>query len=126
MQDGLFLGVDIGSVNAKLSLIDDDGGVIRLDTEKTTSGPKAAVTSLIARLGETFNLEQIVAAGVSGSGKTVIPEELNWTEYSSSLSIAAGLLHQHPDAKTIIQIGGQSSLVIELEDGLKKPWKVAV
>jgi len=34
------------------------------------------------------------------------------------------LLHRYPDVKTIMQIGGQSTLVIELEDGLKKPWKV--
>ena len=57
-----FLGVDIGSVNAKLSLIDEDGRAVRLDTEKVSCSPRAAVTSLIARLGETFNLEQIVAA----------------------------------------------------------------
>ncbi|MBE9513553.1 MAG: hypothetical protein IMY83_00785, partial [Chloroflexi bacterium] len=36
----------------------------------------------------------------------------------------SGVLHYHPDARTIIQIGGQTSLVIELEDGLRKPWKV--
>jgi hypothetical protein len=42
-----------------------------------------------------------------------------------SLAICAGLLHLHPEAKTIIQIGGQTSLVISLEDGLRKPWKVA-
>ncbi len=41
------------------------------------------------------------------------------------MSIASGLLHHCPDARTIIQIGGQSSFVIGLEDGLKKPWKVA-
>ncbi|TET41217.1 MAG: hypothetical protein E3J66_05640 [Dehalococcoidia bacterium] len=111
-----FLGVDIGSVNAKLSLIDEDGRVVQFDTEKVSSSPRAAVSSLIARLGERLNLEQIVAAGVSGSGKTVIPKELGWTEYSGSLSIASGLLYCHPDTKTIIQIGGQPPLVIELED----------
>jgi len=119
-----FLGVDIGSVNAKLALIDENGGVVQFDTEKVISSPRAAVSSLIARLGERFNLEEIVAAGVSGSGRAVIPKELGWTEYSSSLAIASGLLHRYPDVKTIIQIGGQSTLVIELEDGLKKPWKV--
>jgi predicted CoA-substrate-specific enzyme activase len=54
----------------------------------------------------------------------VIPKELHWAEYSSSLAIASGLLDSHDNAKTIIQIGGQSSLVILLEDGLRKPWKV--
>ncbi|MBN2187086.1 MAG: hypothetical protein JW732_06515 [Dehalococcoidia bacterium] len=120
-----FLGVDIGSINAKLSLLNEESRVVERDTEKVTSSPRAAVISLIARLGERFNLEQIIAAGVSGSGRSVIPKELGWTEYSSSLAIASGLLHRHPDAKTIIQIGGQSTLVIGLEDGLRKPWKVA-
>jgi len=119
-----FLGVDIGSVNAKLALVDENGQVLEFDTEKVISSPRAAVSSLIARLGERFNLKEIVAAGVSGSGRGVIPKELGWTEYSSSLAIASGLLHRYPDVKTIIQIGGQSTLVIELEDGLKKPWKV--
>jgi len=119
------LGVDVGSVNAKLALIDKDGRAVRLDTEKITSSPKAAVASLISRLGKEYSLENIATAAVSGSGRTVIPKELNWSEYSSSLSIASGLLHSHPEAKTIIQIGGQSSFVIELEDELKKPWKVA-
>lgn len=119
------LGVDIGSVNVKLALIDDNRNTVHFDAEKITSGPKAAVRSLITRIIEKFNPEQIASAGVSGSGRTLIPQELNWTEYSSSLSIAAGLFHYHTQAKTIIQIGGQSSLVITLEDGLQKPWKVA-
>jgi len=71
-----------------------------------------------------FNPEQAVSIGVSGSGKSAIPESYGWTAYSSSLAVISGLLRDHPDAKTIIQIGGQSSLVIELEDGLKKPWKL--
>ncbi len=67
-----FLGVDIGSVNAKLSLIDEDGRVVQFDAEKVSSSSMATVTSLIARLGETFNLEQIVAA--TNEFKTPRPE----------------------------------------------------
>ncbi|GAG14821.1 unnamed protein product, partial [marine sediment metagenome] len=89
------------------------------------SSPRAAVASLITRLGKQFNLEEISTAAVSGSGRNVIPKELSWSEYSSSLAISSGLLHSYPQAKTIIQIGGQSSFVIALEDGLRKPWKVA-
>ena len=48
---GYYLGVDIGSVNSKLALIDENGKVIQFDTEKVTSSPRAAVSSLIARLG---------------------------------------------------------------------------
>ena len=119
---GYFLGLDVGSVNVKLCVIAEDGRVVKFDVEKIVSNAKSAVNSLIGRLGDLSN---IVAAGASGAGKSVIPKESNWGEYSSSLAIASGLLHRYSEVKTIIQIGGQSSFIIGLEDGLKKPWKVA-
>lgn len=120
----LYLGLDIGSINVKMALIDEQGYISHLDIEKVTTGPRDSVVALLSRLSDEYSLEGITAVGVSGSGKVSIPDELNWLQYSSSLSIASGVLHFHPDAKTIIMIGGQSSLVIELEDGLKKPWQV--
>jgi predicted CoA-substrate-specific enzyme activase len=119
------LGIDIGSVNARLALIDEAGQILKLDIEKVTSSPRAAFNTLISRLPSNFDLEQMASAGITGSGSHVIPVEFNWVVYGSPLSTAAGLLHFHPEAMTVIQIGGQSSVVIELEDGLKKPWKLA-
>ena len=119
------LGIDVGSVNVKLCLIDDGNRIVRLDAEKITTNPKAAINVLLSRLGGMVSFDQINGAGVSGSGKSAVPGEFNWAEYSSSLAIASGLLNLYPTVKTIIQIGGQTSLVIVLEDGLKKPWNVA-
>ncbi|MBI2853825.1 MAG: hypothetical protein HYX87_02755 [Chloroflexi bacterium] len=118
------LGVDIGSVSAKMALIDESGNVIHLDTEKALRGPKAALAALLGRLASSFKLEDISTAAASGSGSSVVPREFDWSQYSSSLSLASGILNYYPDARTVISIGGQSSLIIELEDGLKKPWKV--
>ena len=118
------LGIDIGSVSAKLALVDERGAVLRLETEKISSSPRAAVASLIGRLSPEFELRQIDSVGVCGCGRTVIPEELDWGDYGTPLSIARGLLHYHDDVRTIIQVGGQSSIIIELEDGLRKPWQV--
>jgi predicted CoA-substrate-specific enzyme activase len=118
------LGLDIGSVNVKLSLIEEGGTIIYIDAEKKVTSPEAALNSLIGRLSSRFPLTEIGSVGVSGSGKAVGPQKFGWVEYSSSLAIAAGLLHDHAEAKTIIQIGGQRSHVIELKDGLRKPWKV--
>ena len=122
---GNSLGIDIGSVNANLILASGDGKVVWFDSQRVTSSPAAAVNMLIVRLGKQFKLDYITSAGVSGSGETVIPSEFKWAKYSSPLAIAAGLLYYHPEAKSIIQIGGQSSLIIGLKDGLNKPWQVA-
>jgi predicted CoA-substrate-specific enzyme activase len=124
METKYSLGLDIGSVNVKLSLIDLAGEVIQLDSERITSNFRTATNSLLAKLSDKYPLKQIGSIGVSGSGRASVSRENNWPEYSSSLAIATGILHYHPDARTIIQIGAHSSLVIELEDGLRKPWKV--
>ena len=54
---GYYLGVDTGSVNSKLALVDENGKAIQFDTEKVTSSPRAAFSSQIARLGEKLNLK---------------------------------------------------------------------
>ncbi|MBN1152658.1 MAG: hypothetical protein JXA58_05545, partial [Dehalococcoidia bacterium] len=100
------------------------GRTVRQDVERVSSGPRAAVRDLISRAVVEFPQEDIAAVGVSGSGSSAIPADLGWLTYTNSLAIASGVLQAHPDARTIIQIGGQSSLIIELEDGLRKPWKV--
>ncbi|MBI4330785.1 MAG: hypothetical protein HY673_05860 [Chloroflexi bacterium] len=120
-----FLGLDIGSVNARVALVDGTGQVTHLGCEKITASPRKAVNSLLAALLRRFPAEEIAACGVSGCGAATIPDSLEWSSYTSPLAIATGLLHFHPEARTIIQIGGQTSLVITLEDGLKKPWKVS-
>ena len=119
------LGIDIGSVNAKLALLSQAGEIQHLDSERIVSNPRIAVNALFGRLKGEFDPEQIASIGVSGSGKNAVPESCGWPAYSTSIAIISGLLMGHPEAKTIIQIGGQSSVVIELEDGLKKPWKIA-
>jgi predicted CoA-substrate-specific enzyme activase len=119
------LGIDFGSVSVKLALLDASGQVIILDSRKISSNPIATVNNLLKDLNRKYALDKINSVGVSGSGKAVVPHSFSWPEYSSSLAISSGLLNSFPDVKSIIQIGGQSSLVIELEDGLKKPWKVA-
>jgi predicted CoA-substrate-specific enzyme activase len=120
-----FLGIDIGSIAVKIALIDKSFDVRHLDSRKITSNPRETVNSLLRALSHKYETADIEAVGISGSGKGIVPAEFHWSEYSSSLAIASGLLRKHPETRTIIQIGGQSSLVIELEDGLKKPWKVS-
>ena len=119
-----FLGLDVGSVNAKAVLIDEDSRIVHLDGYRITTGPGEATRAIISRMAEKVNLDDIVSAGITGSGKAVIPRELGWLEYTSPFSIISGLIHYHPEVKTIVQIGGQTSTVIRLQDGLKKPWKV--
>ena len=87
-----FLGADIGSINIKIALVDESGKVVFLGSRKITTHPRAALNSLIEDLNHAFIGLKVESIGMSGSGKAVVPPEFHWTEYSSSLAIASGLL----------------------------------
>ncbi|UCE98120.1 MAG: hypothetical protein JSV74_01980 [Dehalococcoidia bacterium] len=118
------LGIDIGSVNIKSALISETGQIINLNIATIKNNPRRAVNELLTRLRDDFNLNQISSAGVSGISTQVIPKDFGWVECSGSLAMASSVLFQNPDTRTIIGVGGQSSQVITLEDGLKTPWNV--
>jgi len=59
-----------------------------------------------------------------GSGRAVIPKELDWTEYRKSLSIDSGLLHRYPDVETVVQNGGLRQYGVEMLEYLTKGIKL--
>ncbi|MCL4534347.1 MAG: acyl-CoA dehydratase activase [Bacteroidetes bacterium] len=124
-SDEVFLGLDIGSVNARLALVDGSGKLVHLDCERIYKGSSTATSVLLERAREQVPPRRIAGAGVTGSGRRIYDGQDGWQVFSSPYALIAGLLWDQPDAKTIIAIGGQSALVISLEDGLKKPWRVA-
>lgn len=121
----LYLGLDIGSVNARLAVVDSAGQLLHLDAERIYRGPSAAVGALLERVGEKVNLGAVAGAGVCGSGRGIYRVEDGWLVFSSPYAAIAGVLWDHPDTRTIVEIGGQSAFVVGLQDGLEKPWRVA-
>ncbi|MHB1414854.1 MAG: hypothetical protein ACYC1C_06345, partial [Chloroflexota bacterium] len=63
----LYLGLDIGSVNARIAIVDKSGGLIFVDKERITKGPSTGVAALLKRAQEAVRLEDIAGAGVCGS-----------------------------------------------------------
>lgn len=121
----LCLGLDIGSVNVRVAVVDSTNQVIYHDCERIYSGPAASVKALLDRLQSHISLDRIAGAGATGSGRQIYVGQDGWQIFSSPYSAIAGVLWDQPSPKTIISIGGQSSMVIGLEDGLKKSWQVA-
>ncbi len=121
----LYLGLDIGSVNARAAVVGSAGEVRLLAVERIYKGPATAVAALLERIAAQLPLAAIAGAGVCGSGRQIYGGQEGWLIYSSPYAAIAGLLWDRPDAKTIIEVGGQSAFVIGLEDGLEKPWRVA-
>ncbi|MHB0858227.1 MAG: BadF/BadG/BcrA/BcrD ATPase family protein [Anaerolineae bacterium] len=121
----LFLGLDIGSVNARLALIDEDGHTLLLDIERILDGPSAAVGALLERLRVRIATDRLAGAAVCGAGRAAFQGRRGWQVVSSPYAAIAGVLCDHPEARTLVEVGGQSSFVVGLEGGLDDPWRVA-
>ncbi|MBN1369426.1 MAG: hypothetical protein JW954_04240, partial [Dehalococcoidaceae bacterium] len=117
------LGIDVGSVNARITLIDNQAETVCVDSEKIITSALNAVNTLLRRLDKNVPLSSISSAGYSGPDISPDITGLGWTRYSSSAALASGVLAENDKARTIIYGGGQAALIIELEDGLNRPWK---
>ncbi len=115
-----FLGVDVGSVSTNLVVMDEDLKVCEKLYLKTSGHPVDTLKNGLQSLSKRFGSEVgIKACGATGSGRQlagmltgadVIKNEIT-AHAVASLKIAPGV-------RTILEIGGQDSKIIFLNDGV--------
>lgn len=115
-----YLGIDIGSISTKGVIIDENNNILVSEYIWTEGNPIKAVTKLIGILKnkKPSNL-QIKGIGTTGSARKLIGLLLNANMIKNEITAhAIGTLEKHPDTKTILEIGGQDSKIILIENGI--------
>jgi len=111
----IFAGVDIGSVTTKAALIDEGGRLVAFEKMPTTFDRRLSGDQCLAKvLGQLPENspppDLIVATGYGrrafSQAHQVVPE---------IICHSRGTVHLFPEARTIIDIGGQDSKVISLD-----------
>lgn len=118
MKQG-YLGVDIGSISTKGVIIDEDNHVLASCYLMTQGNPIEAVKRLLKELEKQSQDIKIVGVGTTGSARKLIGTMLNASIIKNEITAhAIGTLSRHPDIRTILEIGGQDSKIILVEDGI--------
>jgi predicted CoA-substrate-specific enzyme activase len=120
MRDG-HLGVDIGSISTKAAVIADDGELLASSYLWTEGNPVGAVRRVLEQIAEQLNGAdvQVVSVGTTGSARELVGRMLDAQVVKNEITAhAVGTLSLHPDAQTILEIGGQDSKIIVLRDGI--------
>ena len=116
---GVYLGIDVGSVTTKLAILDEDNQFITSLYLRTEGKPIAVIQEGLRQIREEFKNEDICAVGTTGSARylagIVVGADVIKNEITSQ---AVATLQYVPDARTIIEIGGQDSKIIVLRDGI--------
>lgn len=116
----VFLGVDVGSVSTNFVLIDpkqsQDAGVIWKKYLRTQGAPLKALQEGLKALKSSANWG-ILGVGVTGSGRNLAGQLLKADVIKNEITAhAIGALKIDPSVRTIIEIGGQDSKLIVLQD----------
>ena len=115
-----YLGIDIGSISTKGVVIDDNNNLISSSYIWTEGNPTLAVRKVINILKEQVPSNYILkGVGTTGSARKLIGLMLDANVVKNEITAhAIGTLSFHPDVRTILEIGGQDSKIILIENGI--------
>lgn len=118
MKNKAYLGVDIGSISTKGVIIDENKNIIASDYLWTEGNPVGAVKRLIKSLENQMDDDyEVVSVGTTGSARKLIGAMLSANTIKNEITAhAVGTINMHPDVRTILEIGGQDSKIILIED----------
>lgn len=120
MRNAGFVGIDVGSISTKGVVVDPEYRVVASYYTRTQGNPITSLKKLLRELGEQLDSEYTVAgAGTTGSARrlagVVTQADIVKNEIIAH-AVAAGQFY--PDARTVLEVGGQDSKIIILRDGI--------
>ncbi|HSO72728.1 MAG TPA: BadF/BadG/BcrA/BcrD ATPase family protein, partial [Thermodesulfobacteriota bacterium] len=118
MAEG-YLGIDVGSISTNIVVIDPQMRVLAREYLMTAGRPLEAVTEGLKRMGENLGSRlTILGAATTGSGRYLTADfvgaDLVRNEITAQATASAAI---NPAVDTILEIGGQDSKFISLENG---------
>jgi len=113
-----FLGIDIGSISTKGVIINDKCEIIADCYLETGGNPVKAVEKVLYELKSKVPQNiKIVGVGTTGSARKLIGTILNATVIKNEITAhAVGTTTFYPNVKTILEIGGQDSKIILIDN----------
>ena len=109
------LGIDIGSVTAKVVVLDDSDNIIESRYIRTKGQPVETVLAILEELLAKYPPAQFKAAAATGTGGQLIASLLGIPFVNEITAQAAGTTRFHPEVQTILEIGGEDSKLIVLK-----------
>jgi predicted CoA-substrate-specific enzyme activase len=115
-----YLGVDVGSVSTNLVVLDGGGEVAASVYHRTRGNPIGAVQEGMKQLGSQLPSDiEVKAAGTTGSARylsgVIVGADIVKNEITAH---AVAAMHIIPEVRTVLEIGGQDSKIILLQDGV--------
>ena len=110
----LKLGIDIGSIAAKVVVIDEAGNIIESQYTRTKGQPVETILTILEDILTRYSTDSFKVVAVTGTGGELIAKLLAVPFINEIIAQAEGTTRFHPEVKTILEIGGEDSKLILL------------
>lgn len=121
MKNRAYIGIDIGSISTKGVVIDEENHFLAESYLWTEGDPGRATKKVLHELQSQFDGEkyEIAAAGTTGSARRLVGAMIGAEVIKNEITAhAVGTTTLHPEVRTILEIGGQDSKIICVENGV--------
>jgi predicted CoA-substrate-specific enzyme activase len=113
-----YVGLDLGAVSTNLAILDPQLEVAGRWYLRTEAAPIESVKRIMGLAHKAWPEIEVLGFGTTGSGRHLAAALGGADIVKNEITAhAAGTLHFFPDARTIIEIGGQDSKIIVVKDG---------
>lgn len=114
-----FLGIDVGSVSTNLVILDEEENLIKKLYLKTAGKPIEVLQKGIKNIKDDLGDINIIGVGTTGSGRQIADVMVGADAVKNEITAhAVATLSVNESIKTIIEIGGQDSKIIILNNGI--------
>ncbi len=112
VDKGLHLGLDVGSGTAKAVVVDDNGEILFSSYQPSWGRPRQMAYEILEQITESFGLGSIDSMTCTGTGGKTIAALLEVPFVNEVICHTKGVEFFHPEAQTIIDIGGEDAKLI--------------
>ena len=110
-----YLGIDVGSTTVKVVALDGSGNLLGWRYVRSGGQPRQALLGVVGDLARDFGLSRVRGAGLTGSGGEAIARLIGGQQTNELVAQTQAVGRFHPEARTVIEIGGQDSKFLSVQ-----------
>ena len=114
----LYLGLDLGSISLNTVIIDKEKNIIENYYDQCHGQPFLMLRKRLTDLLLRYNTEQFELVAITGTGGKLAAELIGGQFINEIIAQSKSVSMLHPEAKTIIEMGGEDSKLIFMDRGL--------
>jgi predicted CoA-substrate-specific enzyme activase len=115
-MEKLYLGIDVGSVSANTVILNDRQEVLEEHYTRMKGQPLQAVQKILEEILQRIPSEAFDTLSFTGLGGKLLSELLGGNFINEIIAQAKAIQHFYPQVRTIIDIGGEDSKLIFIEE----------